>query len=117
MANKGDYWKIKTKDWLQKKGYQVEYLEKLQRIYTKNKVIYIKKDIFASDLLAISKDEIIFVNSVLNKKNVASHIRGFMKYEFPYFVKRWVVIWTPRVKEPEIVEVTTDLNYVPETEK
>ena len=104
---KGNYYKYKSKKWLEEKGYKVEYLEKLQRIYDKknNKVIFVKVDLFASDILAISKDEIIFVQVKLNKKNIAEAIKEFNKYPFPNFATRWVLVWTPRVGEPEIVNV------------
>jgi len=107
MVNKGQYYKIKTKEYLVKKGYQVEYLEKLQRIYIpeKKQVLFTKKDIFGADLVAMNENEIIFVNSKTGKSNISTGIKEFMKFRYPKFVKRWLVVWTPKIREPEIVEV------------
>ncbi len=105
-TNKGNYYKIKSKEWLKDKGYEVEYIEKLQRIFTKGKVVYIKKDLFGADLAAISDSEFILVNSILTKHNIAAHIKEFKKYPQGGSIKRWLLVWTPKVREPEIVEVT-----------
>ena len=106
-VKKGNYYKVKTKEYFIEKGYVVEYLEKYQSIFIPKtkKVFHIKKDLFASDILAMNGEDIIFINSVLGKEHLAEHIREFQKYPFPKFVKRWIVAWTPRVKEPDIVIV------------
>ena len=105
MASKSDYYKIKTKDWLVKKGYQVAYLEKYQRIFSKGKVIFIKKDIWGSDGMAMNEEKIIFWNSEKGKHNLAEHIKRYAEFKFPDSVRRWVVCWTSREKEPQIVEL------------
>ena len=105
MKSKGNYYKLRTKRWLEKKGYQVSFLERLQRIYVKGKVIFIKKDQMASDLLAVSESEIIFVQVKLNRNNIAQAVKEFSKFEFPAFVGKWIVVWEVRAREPEIIEV------------
>ena len=107
-ANKGNYYRRKTKAWLEAKGYTVEYMEHYQRIFKAGKVILIKKDLFASDVLAINDKEIIFANSILGRKNIASHIKGYLAYEFPDIpqVKRWIIVWEERARgEPEIIDI------------
>ena len=106
-VSKGTYYKLKTKKWLVDKGYQVEYLERFSRIYDKKKkkVIWIKRDLFASDMLAINKNEIIFVQVKFGKKNVAQGIKAFAEFDFPKCVQKWVVIWQKGDHEPEIQEV------------
>ena len=109
-SQKGNYYKLKTKKWFEAKGFEVEYLEKLQRIFAKDKVIWIKRDLFASDMLALKKpDEIIFCQVKLGKSNIAGAYKEFAKHQFPDCVKLWIVVWTPRVKEPEIVEVELEV--------
>jgi len=98
-----------TKDLLEKLGFKCEYLEKSQRIFTKNKLIFIKKDLFASDILAISKEKIIFIQVKGGKKktgiDIKKAIQEFKKYPFPDCVDRWIVIWREREKEPTIIDL------------
>lgn len=103
---KGTYYRLKTKKWFKEKGYFCEYLEKTQRIYTKGKVIFIKRDIAGADGLAMNEKEIIFWQAKLNTANIASAIKEFHKFPYPDIVQRWIVVWTSRVREPQIVEVT-----------
>jgi len=104
--NKGNYYKIKTKDYFKALGYTVEYLEKLQRIPKKGGgILYVKRDLLAADGLAVNEHEFILWNSIVGKDHLSEHIRRFQNYPCPQTVKRWVIIWQPRVSEPEIVEV------------
>jgi len=120
--NRGNYYKRKTKEFMEKEGYFCEYLEKLQRVYTtkkvkdkkgkeikKGKIIYIKKDIFASDILCLGNGNIIFIQVKSGKKDTGINIKKayeeFNKYPFPEYVKRWIVVWRERAREPEIIEV------------
>jgi len=105
--NKGNYYKIKTKKWFEKQGYFCDYLEKLQRIYDKkrDKVIFIKKDIAGADGFAMNGEEIIFWNAKFNKDNIAKGIREFIRYPYPKFVQRWIIVWERGKREPEIVEI------------
>lgn len=107
MTNKGNYYKLKTKKWFIKKGYACEYLEKLQRIVTSSGdgVIYIKRDIFGADGLAMNQDDIIFWNSKLGRKNIAQGLKEFAKFPYPTVVRRWVIVWEYRAREPEVIEV------------
>jgi hypothetical protein len=110
MANKGDYYRYKTKKWFQDLGYKTEYLEQRQRIYTKGKVIFVKRDLFASDGLSMNEDLMIFWQCKLNKKNIADAIKEFSKFPFPDSkeVERWIVVWEPRKREPEIIKVSKE---------
>ncbi len=108
--NKGTYYKTKTKKWFQKDGFHVEYLEKNQRIFVKGKVIFIKRDVFGADGLAMNTEKMIFWQCKLNKKNIAEAIKEFNKFPYPKAcpqkcIERWIVVWTPRAREPEIIEV------------
>lgn len=105
MTSKGDYYKYKTKKWFEKKGYFSDYLEKRQRIYIQGKVMFIKRDIVGSDGLAMNGEHLVFWQCKLNKANIDKGIKEFKKYPFPSNVERWVIVWTPRAREPEIVIV------------
>jgi len=102
---KGSYYKYKTKKWFTNDGYVCEYLEKNQRIYIKGRVIFIKRDLFGADGLAMNDKQIIFWQCKLNEKNISSAIKEFKKFPFPIFVDRWIVVWKPRVRQPEIIEI------------
>lgn len=110
---KGNYYKKKTKEWLEKEGFYCEYLEKLQRIYTQGRIIYVKRDLFGSDLLAMNGEKIVFVQVKSGSKNTGINykkaIEEFKKYPFPNFVDRWIIIWKERQKEPEIIDLK-DIN-------
>lgn len=105
MVNKGNYFKRKTKVWLEADGYTVEYLEKLQHIYAKGRVIYIKRDLLGADGLAVNDKEFILWNTITNKGDLAKHIKRFKEYPNPSFIKRLVIYWEARAKEPEMFEV------------
>ena len=105
---RGNYYKIKTKEYFEKRGYQVEYMERYTTIVRKDgKIKRFKRDIFGSDLLLMNKEEIIFVQVKLNRNHIAEAIRKFSQYKFPPFIKRWIVIWEKYKREPEIVEIQT----------
>ena len=107
-ASKGNYYKLRTKKWLEKKGYQVAFLERVMSLFTPRGIIHTKKDQFGSDLLAVSADELIFVQVKLNQTHNADALKEFAKYTFPKFTQQWIVVWTPKAREPEIVEYATD---------
>jgi len=103
-VKKGNYYKAKTKKYFIKLGYQTEYIEKLQGIKTPHGILYIKKDLFFSDGLSISKDgKIIFWQSKLGRKNIADAVH---KYKgFCVCAKKVVVIWEKRARDPELIWV------------
>ena len=51
--------------------------------------------------------EIIFWNSVFNRTNISEHKKRFNEYPYPDnpIIKRWILVWELRVKDPEIIEV------------
>ena len=105
QTNRGNYYKFKTKRWFREKGYFSEYLEQNQRIYVKGKVIFVKRDLAGADGFEMDGREIIFWQAKLNTQNIAQAIKDFHKYPYPPCVERWVVVWKPRAREPQIVEV------------
>ena len=108
MADKGNYYKHRSIEWLRGLGYQVEPVEKLQCIVTKTgRMIFLKKDVFASDGIAIGNNEVIFWNSILTKHNLADHIRGYMAIPFPEckHIKVWIIIWEKGDHFPEIFDL------------
>jgi len=103
--SKGNYYRLKTKKWLEADGYLVETLEKLQRIFVKGQVFFAKKDIWGGDLVAKNNKEIIWIQCKTNKVDINKGLKELNATIWPSFVKRWVVIWPLRAREPEVVEI------------
>ena len=119
---KGRYYLLKTRDWFKDKGYEVEIIEKTQRIVTKDDrgkqfVMFMKKDLWGGDLVARNRDELIWVQVKSNKGDIGRGIKQLSEDDnWPDNVKRLVVCWEPRVREPEIVEVVMDIQTIKDEE-
>ena len=104
-VQKGTYYKGRTKKCLEGQGYSVGTLDKMMCV---KKNIFIKKDQFASDLLAVGNGKVIFVQVKSGETalyKVKEAVREFEKFDFPEFADRWVVCWAERVRKPIIVDV------------
>ena len=104
-VQKGTYYKSRTKRWLEGQGYSVGTLEKMMCV---KKNIFIKKDQFASDLLAVGNGRVIFVQVKSGKtalSKVKEAIREFQKFDFPECADRWIVCWEERARKPVIVDI------------
>lgn len=102
---KGTYYRNKTKEFYEREGYVVELSENKTSVWINGKIIYAPKDFFGSDLVAMGKNEIIFIQSKTHKTDVSKAIKEFKKYPYPDFVKRHIVRWELRAREPEVVVV------------
>ena len=106
--NKGSYYVTKTIAFYRAQGYHVEKLEKLLRIVTKDKrVVFIKRDLFGCDVLAINEEEVIFIQVKSNRGHIAAGLKELAAYPCPNneTVKQVVVFWEPRAREPEVIPV------------
>lgn len=122
---KGNYYKRRTKDWYEKQGYVVEGIEKSYKIYDKknDKIIFVKRDLWGGDLVACKKcskkttifsdyhtninatqDEMIWIQVKSNKVDINKGLKELEKSPLPSFVKKIVVYWPERAREPEIYE-------------
>ena len=104
-TQKGNISRNKTKKWYEARGYQVAVIEQ-SRYWTFGGRMWAKtQDAFASDLLAMSDKEIIFIQCKSREPRIAECKRAFAKYDFPPFVKKVVVSWAFRAREPRIIEI------------
>lgn len=107
--NTGNYYKLRTKKWLEKKQYSVATMEQMYRVFnpTSKAIIYVKRDQFGADLLAMSQEELIFVQVKFNtaRGKINEAIKEFAKYPFPDFVSRWIIVWEKGAREPEVIEI------------
>jgi hypothetical protein len=108
-ASRGARAKGRTKVYLEARGYQVADLEIVRWIFAAGRRVPVKRDQFGSDLLAMSETEIIFVQ-VKSGTSAATGMfpdaqREFRKHRFPPKVRRLVVAWVPRAREPRLIWV------------
>jgi hypothetical protein len=105
----GNYYKNRTKKWLEAKGYTVQLTEFVSaRPIGGGRMIWTKKDVFGSDGIAMNGEEIIFWNAKATKIGQISWHKSqgkkqFDQFPFPESVKRHLYIWEPR-KEPIIID-------------
>lgn len=107
---KGQYWKVRTKKYLESRGYQVAYLERVMWIMTNNGRVPVKRDQFGADLLAVNQIEVVFVQvkgGETGRKNVAAARTEFAKYVFPPGTQQWIVVWDKRARHPEVIVAGT----------
>jgi Holliday junction resolvase-like predicted endonuclease len=91
---KGNYYRLKTKKWLESKGYLVEILEHSGR--------YSKKDIWGSDLIAKNETEMVFIQVKSNKGDISSGKKQLLATAWPPNIELWVVYWEVYSKSPTI---------------
>lgn len=109
-AKIGAYYKAKTRKHLASLGYQVVEMEVVRWVFTPRGRLPIKRDQMASDLQAVSAEEIIFVQVKGGIKNdMAGAIKAFKKHTFPPFAKLWVVFWKFRARGPVVTDVTSQV--------
>lgn len=111
-VSRGNYYKLRTKAYLESKGYSVQLTEFVSaRPIGGGRMIWSKKDVFGSDGIAMNGKDIIFWNAKATTDKViggiASHkysgLVEYKKYPFPKFVKLHLYIWRPR-QEPIIID-------------
>lgn len=114
-VSRGAAFKGKTKKWLAARGYQVANLEEVRWIFTPRGRMPIKRDQFASDLLAVGNGVIVFVQvkSGASAKGgtFPAARREFAKYTFPDGCRQLIVAWPPLARVPRLVEVFGDGSY------
>lgn len=108
-AQRGSYYKARTKRWLESKGYQVADLEKMHWIFRSGQpALATKRDQFASDLLAVSARAVIFVQvkgASAARGNFPDARRKFESFHFPPWTRQWVIAWPSGSRSPRIVEM------------
>lgn len=104
---KGNFYKYKTKKWLENQGFLVEYSEMIRYYYDrkKRKRIPVKKDLFCSDIIALRSDLIAFIQVKVNRHNLSSAKALLGALMVPKNVEKWIVVWIPRKKEPEVIKI------------
>ncbi len=114
-VSRGAAFKGKTKKWLTERGYQVANLEEVRWIFTLRGRMPIKRDQFASDLLAVGHGTIVFVQvksgTSARGGTFPAARREFAKFAFPDCARQLIVAWPPLARAPRLVEVFSDGTY------
>lgn len=115
-ASRGAAFKSKTKKWLEARGYQVAFLEITRSVWANGGLKFtVKKDQFASDLLAVGHDSVIFVQVKSGASATGGTFpaarREFAKFTFPGCARQLIVAWAPLARVPRLVEVFSDGTY------
>lgn len=98
-------------------GYSVARIEHNQSIWvkpdpkkgeTKGHIIYIKTDLWGGDIVAAHQEnnEILWIQVKANKKHVSDGLKALIDSPLPQCVKKIVVHWQPRARQPDIYEAT-----------
>ncbi len=111
-VSRGNYYLNKTIEFLEEEGYRVAKLERLNGLFIKDKktgqsrMLWQKKDIWGSDCMAMNDKHLVFVQVKGGDMSLKKEaIVNFDNLIVPPNVEKWIVIWRPRVKVPEIITV------------
>ena len=102
---KGNYYRNKTKAFLEKDGWKVQNLEIPKRVFVKGQVFYTRQDLWGADLICVKNEELLIVQNKSNPVDISKGIKELKKAPWPDFVEKWVVIWPLRAREPQIIKI------------
>ena len=106
---KGNYYRNRTRQWLEQEGWTVAVAETNYGVYTGDRVVYVKRDLWGGDLIAKNEEEIVWVQVKANDGDVAAGAKQLLAAGPWPGVSLWVVYWPPRrlIKVgPEIFVIT-----------
>lgn len=101
-TQRGNANRLKTKKWYEKQGYDCAVVEQAKFWNFRGRRFVSKKDAFGADLVAMNGEEIIFIQCKSKDPKLAECRREFAKWQYPKFVKKVVVSWKPRAREPRV---------------
>ena len=110
-TRKGNYYRTRTKKWMEKQGFSVELAEHKSRSFYRDKetgelkTFYSTHDIWGADLFAMDGDQFIAIQVKSNKGDISKGIKELVRHPYPEFIDLWVAYWPERAREPEIHEV------------
>lgn len=106
---KGNYYRLKTKKWLERRGYFVETVEKRASVHVgAGRIVYVTRDLWGADLLASNLDpeELLVVQVKGNKGDISKGVHELRAGKWPISKVRRIVVWWPHMaREPHVVEV------------
>ena len=108
---KGAYYKNRTRKWLAAQGYTVFDLETVRYVQGRDgQRVPVKRDQLGCDLGGVRGDGFVFVQVKFGYANKTAQIRCWREYTWPIAgVKLWLVRWTKGAHEPEVDDLTMDV--------
>jgi hypothetical protein len=106
-VSRGSYYYTKSKKFLEAEGYHVEKLEKLISYFAKGKMNWSKTDCLFSDLMAFNEEEfmLVQVKGGICELKIKKATENYQSLRTPNFIKKVIMVWRPRVKVPELIEI------------
>jgi hypothetical protein len=120
-TSKGNYYRTRTKQWLESQGFDVTVCEVAQRVMRRDRrtgelsVIFLKHDLWGADLLASDGERLVVVQCKTHERDVARGLRELAQAPWPRLagLDLWCVRWPPRRRladGPDVHEVeATDI--------
>jgi hypothetical protein len=114
-AQKGQYYKARTKKYYEKLGWDVGHMEVMKWIHSIDKAtgqpvrIPVKRDQFGADLVMMNGESVWFVQVKSRSKDVSAGHREMSNFKYPPprpcgCVRRVVVVWELRSREPQVFD-------------
>src|SRR3990167_6560638 len=106
-AQRGAYWKKRSRRFLEAEGYIVVDLEIVRTVWINGRMIPTKKDQLGADLMGVSAHGYIWVQVkgyTLTRPSLAAAKRKFLAYPTPPNTTRCIMLWQLRGRTPEIID-------------
>jgi hypothetical protein len=133
-AQKGQYYKTRTKAWMERDGFEVAFMERMAWLRTKPKddevtrlclehgvtpppgMVPTKTDQLGADLLGVRQqpEALVFVQVKSRSQDVPEGVRGLLEHRYPSYATLWVVYWEFKAREPVVVDAR---KYMEERER
>src|ERR1043165_4266167 len=107
-VSRGQYFKQRSKRWLEAHGYTVAFLERMLYIQGRHGLVPVKRDQMGADLLAVNHERVIFAQIKWGetwRSQLAAARREFSKYPLAADCEQVIIGWPPRAREPEVIEI------------
>jgi|SRR5437899_9139222 len=105
---RGSYYQARSKKWLEAAGYVVGPLQLYGWIKTSDGLRPVKRDAFGADLLAVSRDLLVFVQCKGGeswRSGLAAARAAFARYPLAPSCAQWILGWSPGAREPDVIIV------------
>lgn len=107
-VSRGQYYKQRSKRWLEAQGYTVAFLERLLYVQGKYGLVPVKRDQMGADLLAVNHERVIFAQVKSGdtwRSQLAAARAEFAKYPLAPGCDQVILGWPPRTRQPEFIVV------------
>lgn len=110
-SQKGQYYKARTKKWLEERGYVVAQLERMHMLRPGKgnaPPLYVKQDQLGADLLAVDANGTLFVQVKMGgaKARLGHEMtkakQVFEAFPVPPCAEQMIVVWDPGAREPSV---------------